>query len=115
MIHDTGIVFDKTIKGNDLRLFNWLCGKMLPGGWLEVTQAYMAEQFGLKPANVSVSIKRLIAGGYMEELVKQGTGRKFLRICDAHASKGSYAHRQALKAKREDEFAPNTEEQEPTA
>lgn len=98
------VALDKRLQGNDVRIYLFLCDSMAPGGWLEATQAHIAKVFGIHGPAVSASFSRLAACGYVESLIKKGTGRKKWRIVDDYSSKGSYPHRQAIKADAEGNY-----------
>lgn len=93
------IADDTRFTGETLRVLLKLCAKLDFENWVNVSQADLARQMGLKPGNFSRAITKLLAEGILLKGPSVGN-RKTYRLDPAYGWKGSAkTHRAELNAK----------------
>lgn len=86
----------KELKGDELKVFNYMLGIMDFENWINISQKDMAMEIGMHKVNVSKAIKGLREKGYIE-VIKKGR-ENYYRINPEMAWKGNErSHLRVLK------------------
>jgi biotin operon repressor len=76
----------KELKGDELKVFNYMLGVMDFENWINISQKDIAKEIGIHKVNVSKAIKGLKEKGYIE-IIKKGR-ENYYRINPEVAWKG---------------------------
>jgi DNA-binding MarR family transcriptional regulator len=95
------ILEDRSLTLTDVRVYDYLCQIMKPGGWIMPTQAAIAADMLIHKAHINRVLRDLLKKGYILQELHPETKRKAYRVNPEYAYKGHTSMRNSYMRKKE--------------